>query len=220
MRYCKSCKVHYETPLEDCLLCSDKLNHLSEHESYNFPPYKAKSKFTKYFIKGTLFLNVISIIISLSVNYLVSKEFTWSLIVSASNVYILLFVKTLLSDVKFITRLILMITLSILEILAIAFLTSDPSWAIEIVLPFSIILNTIILLIFTFFKKKRWQDYTLFLILSTLTNMGLILLPIFNVTTNNWAIISSFFVGLFTLLALIVFTPKNLKEEFLRRFHI
>lgn len=220
MRYCKTCEVHYETPLEHCLLCSDQLNHLSEDDSYNFPAYKAKSKFTKYFIRGTLYLNIISIIISLSVNYLVSREFTWSLIVSVSNIYILLFVKLLLSDIKFITRLVLMIVISILEILAIGFLTSDPSWAIEIVLPFSIILNTIILLIFTLAKRKRWQDYTLLLILSTLTNMGLILLPIFKVTTNNWAIISSFFVGLFTLFALLVFTPKDLKEEFLRRFHI
>lgn len=220
MKYCKTCKINYEAPIEHCLLCSDSLEVTSELEVNNYPNYRAKSKFSKYFIKGTFLLNIMSIIICLSVNYLVSKNFTWSLIVSVSNLYVILFVRLLLAESKIISRLFLIIAISILELLAIAYLTNDISWAIEIVLPFILMLNTIILVVFTFAKRDNWQDYTLFLILSTLTNMGLIVLPILNVTSINWAIITSFFVGFFTLLLLLIFTPRNLKEEFLRRFHI
>lgn len=220
MRYCKTCDVKYEAPLDNCIICSDALEK-SENEviHYDFAPYQKKSNKSEIFFKGLFLLNLMAIIISLTLEFIIDKTFDWSLIVSVSNLYLILFVRTLKSHSKFAIRLFWIVILSILELLAIGFLTDDFYWALDIVMPLSLILNTILLIVFTLSKRKRWQDYAMFLIISSLSNMTIILLPIFEVAQTNWAYIASFLFGLFTLISLFIFSPKDLKEEFLRRFH-
>ena len=222
MKYCKTCKIKVDAPLESCLICSDVLETIDQNPPANdFVEYVEKSNKFEVFFKGLLLLNIMAIVISLSVDFILNRQLSnWSLIVSVSNLYLILFVKLITSHMKFVIRLFWIVLLSILELIAIGYLTNDYYWALDIVMPLSLVFNTILLIIFTFSKRKRWQDYVMFLIISAVASMAAILFPFFDIAKTNWAYIVSFFFGMFTLIGLFIFSPKDMKEEFLRRFHI
>lgn len=220
MKYCKNCEVHYDNPIEKCLICHNQLENENDTEIVNkFPPYIQKKHTRSIIVRLNLLLNILSILLSILINYSVESTLSWSLIVSVSNIYLILLVNLIVSKQNAALKVTYMVLLTTIEIIAIGFLLKDIHWAIDIILPFSMISTTLFLTIFTLSTKYRWQDYIFLLLLSVVGNILLILLNIFNVTVTKWAVYGSFIYGLVTLIGLIVFLPKSVKEELLRRFH-
>lgn len=221
MKYCENCKINYEKDLKKCLLCGDDLISNEVDSTINSYPTIKKTKDPLNIIYRTfILLNIISIIVSIFVDYNADKNLSWSLIVSSGNISTLFFLKLLFSESKLVLRIISFLFISLIELIIIGYVSKDPSWAIDIVLPLGSSIITIFLTVVIFSKSKRWQDYAISLIISCIINISLILLNIFNVTVTKWPVLVTFFIGLSTLLLLILFAPKKLKEELLRRFHI
>ncbi|WP_026392163.1 DUF6320 domain-containing protein [Haploplasma modicum] len=221
MKYCENCKINYEKDFKKCLLCGDDLISNETDLTVNSYPTIKKTKEPLNIIYRTfILLNIISIIVSIFIDYNADKNLSWSLIVSSGNISTLLFLKLLFSESKLVLRIISFLFISLIELIIIGYLSKDPSWAIDIVLPLGSSIITIFLTVVIFSKSKRWQDYAISLIISCIINISLILLNIFNVTVTKWPVLVAFFIGLSTLLLLILFAPKKLKEELLRRFHI
>lgn len=219
MSYCKNCEITYKTNLEKCLICGDILDH-EEHSVDNYPKHKRVSPLKKYFLKSFILLNIISIIVTLTIDYLDDSNLYFSLIVSSCNLYFIFFIKLLFNHFGVIRKIFSSVFLSSTLIVIIGIIIKDYHWAIDIVTPFLFVSNTLMLTITIFVKRKDWQEYALFLILSALSNILIVLLNFLNISNTKWAITVSFFYGISTLLGLIIFTPKNIKEEFLRRLHI
>lgn len=219
MSYCKNCEITYKTSLEKCLICGDNLEH-EENLSYNYQAHKHVSPIKKYFLKAFILLNIISILVTLTIDYIDDSQLYFSLIVSLCNLYLIIFLNLLFNHYSVIKKLFTSIFLGSTLIVLIGILIKDYHWAIDIVLPFLFISNTLMLTITLFVKRNVWQEYALFLILSVFSNILIVLLNVFNISNTSWAITVSFFYGISTLLGLFIFTPKDIKEEFLRRLHI
>lgn len=219
MNYCKNCKIEYKTNLDKCLICGDNLDN-STKLPFNFKEHKKVSSFKKYFINGFILLNIISILVTTSIDYIENGTLYFSLIVSLSNLYLIAFVKLILNHFSVLVKMFTAVFLTSFFLLLFGLVINDYHWAIDIVLPFLFITNTLLLTITIIVRKKHWQSYALYLILSVFTNILIVFLNIFNISNTTWAIAASFYYGISTLLGLIIFTPKNVKEEFLRRLHI
>jgi len=87
MRYCKTCKIHYDTDLEACVLCGGDLEYDEhDHSVYKFKEASKKPK-SNFFLRLFVFLNFMSVFVTLALDYLSGLPLTWSLIVSATNIY-------------------------------------------------------------------------------------------------------------------------------------
>lgn len=219
MSYCKNCEISYKNSLEKCLICGDTLEH-EDNLTYNYQEHKRVSPLKKYFLKTFILLNIISIIVTITIDYINNGQLYFSLIVSLCNLYFIIFLNLLFNHFSVIKKIFASIFLSSTLIVIIGIIIKDYHWAIDIVLPFLFISNTLMLSITIFVKRKDWQDYALFLILSALSNILIVIINILNISNDTWAITVSFFYGISTLLGLFILTPKNIKEEFLRRLHI
>lgn len=219
MNFCKNCEIEYKANLSKCLICGDTLNN-NQELPFNFKEHKRESSFKKHFIKAFMLLNIISILVTTSIDYIENGSLFFSLIVSLSNLYLMLFVRLIINHFSVLVKIFTSIFLTAIFLILFGVVIDDYHWAIDIVLPFLFITNTLTLTITIIVKKKNWQNYALYLMLSVLSNILIVLLNVFNISNISWAISLSFFYGISTLLGLIVFTPKNVKEEFLRRLHI
>lgn len=220
MKYCKNCDVKYKSDINKCLICNSTLEELNNGFEDNYPTYVKKGVFKKHFYNFFLLLNIISIIATLFVDYSVNKSLYFSLIVSSSNIYLIIFLKLILSNRSFVLKSFRLTFINVSYIILLGHILRSVSWALDIVFPSMLILNTLILLITTFVKRNNWQKYFIFLLISVLSNLLIILLNIFNISNTTWLITTSFLLGLSVLIFLLIFTPKDVKEEIKRRFHL
>ena len=220
MKYCKNCQIKYDSPINKCLLCQNNLEKIDDDiEINNFTKHIKKKKTLQIIFKSFIVLNIISIVTTLLINYYSSKQFTWGLIVSISNIFLVLIIGLIISKAKTSTKISGSILLATILTIIISFIIENYHWAIDIVLPFSLIFITFINTIITLSKKSKWQDHISMLLISSFLNIIIFILNIVNVTNTKWAITGSLLYGVITILALLIFSPKDLKEEFLRRFH-
>lgn len=220
MKYCKTCHVHYDTPLEHCMLCNGELEDDHQGEvTYKFSEYINK-KSSRFFYRLFFFINIVSILISLYVDYLDGLPLSWSLIVSITNLYavvmfILLAVPTIWTS-KLTKSMIVTIGMVILIGLAIR----DHQWALDYVFPFAVMLNILLISILILINRKKWFDYFSSLIIITLVGLVPGLLNLIHVTEVTWPSVACFSYALVTLLGIIFLPSKASREEFHRRFHI
>lgn len=222
MKYCKNCQVKFDTSLKRCILCDDKLQFYNNKIAvYKFTPYKRKARVFIFLYKLSLLLNVISILTVLYVDYTSNNGLlTWSLIVVISNIYFMLLMTVIYNRIRWISKIVLMIILSAATVVMIGFVIKDYLWALNYVLPFSLMSNLLILTFLIFINKDKWIDYVATLLFISLLGISTILMSIFKVITVMWPTTALVFYSLATLFGLFVFTSKDVKEEFRRLFHI
>lgn len=220
MKYCKTCHVHYDTTLEHCMLCNGELENEDEQEvTYKFNECQ-KRKTSRFFHRLFIFINIVSILISLYIDFSDGLPLSWSLIVSITNLYavvmfILLAVPTIWTS-KFTKSVIVTIGMVILIGLAIR----DHQWALDYVFPFAVMLNILLITTLIIFNRKKWFDYFSALIIITLIGLFPGLLNLLKITEVTWPSVACFSYALVTLLGIIFLPSKASREEFRRRFHV
>jgi hypothetical protein len=220
MKYCKTCHVHYDTPIDHCILCNGELDSEgSEVLTYKFTEMQKKPA-SRLFIRIFYFLNIVSIIVSLYLDFADGLPLEWSLIVSITNLYAIAMFITLTVPTIWTSKLTKSIILTVLSVILIGLSIRDYAWAIDIVLPFAVLSNILIITILILANKKKWFDY--FSSLLVITIIGLVpgLLNLFRVTTLQWPSLICFAYSAFTLFGIFILPSKSSREEFKRRFHI
>jgi hypothetical protein len=96
----------------------------------------------------------------------------------------------------------------------------DYAWAIDYVLPISLMTNIFLISILIVVNKKKWFDYFSSLIIITLIGLIPGLLNLLRVTTVLWPSLVCFAFSAFTLLGIFFLPSKSSRDEFKRRFHI
>jgi len=220
MKFCKTCNIKYKNDISNCLICNDILIEINNDYVNNYPTYIKENMFKKYFYNIFLILNIISIVTTLFIDYSYNNSFFFSLIVSVSNIYLIVFLKLLFNNKSYVIKSFQLTFINVVYLITLGHILNDITWAIDIVFPSLLILNTIILLITTFVKSKNWQKYAIFLLISVLSNILIIILNVLNITTIKIFINISFLFGLLVIISLLIFTPKNIKEEIKRRLHL
>lgn len=221
MKYCKTCDIHYDTTVDHCIFCNSELkSEPNKVYEYNYRPYIKHKTHGLFIYKLFLLLNIISVIICTYLDYIKDSHLYWSLIVSVGHVYAMILYSFLYYKIHWLTRIIWIIIATTLSVLGIAYITNDTSWAIDYILPFSIITNILISKILVLSRMKRFFDYLMHLFIVSLIGVVPLLLNIFNVTTTRWPSTVAFLYSIIVLITIFVLTSKETKEEFKRRFHI
>lgn len=215
MKHCKICNLNYDSNINKCLFCDNELEVVDNINNNYYPYYKKKNN--NLFYKIFIIINLISLVITLFIDILHNKYLSWSLIVLSSNIYLILLFYFLLYKNK-LSKVISFLILTTLLVISIGFIIKDYYWALDFVLPFSLIISNFILFILVLISKSK--DHLSSLLIITFFGLLSLLLVIFKISKISWAIYSCFFYSIFILLSLFVFIPKDLKEEFKRKFHL
>jgi hypothetical protein len=220
MKYCKTCHVHYNQPIDHCILCNGELeNEGSEILTYKFTEMQKKPT-SRFFIRLFYFLNIVSIIVSLYLDFADGLPLEWSLVVSITNLYAIAMFIILAVPTIWTSKLTKSIIITVLSIILIGLSIRDYAWAIDYVLPFAILSNIMVITVLILANKKKWFDYFASLIIITIIGLLPGLLNLLRITTILWPSLICFAYSAFTLLGIIFLPSKSSRDEFKRRFHI
>ena len=220
MKYCKTCHVHYDNTLEHCILCNGELEKTGEVEStYKFPEAKKRSK-SRFFYRLFIFLNLVSVLVSLYIDFADGLPLTWSLIVGITNIYIVVMFLVLAVPTIWTHRITKSVIITVGSLILIGLAIRDVDWALDYVFPFAIMSNTFFITLLILVNKKKWFDYFSSLIFITIFGLIPGLLNVLNLTSVQWPSLVCFAFSTFTLFGIIILPSKSSREEFKRRFHI
>lgn len=219
MKYCKTCRISYDAPLERCLFCNQKLDDDGTGTTYSFTPH-VKSRGLRHFNRIFIFINAISAMIALYLDYRNGLPLTWSLIVAISNLYAIMLFLILYVKSVWTTKLTKAVILTVMLIGFIGLSIRDYGWALDYVFPLGITSNIMLLIVLLLLNRKRWYDYSLHLL--SVSVLGLIpaLFDLFNILDTRWPSVVCYLTGFTTLLGMFLLSSKESKDEFKRRFHI
>ena len=220
MKYCKTCRVHYDTDLEHCMLCNGELEH--EHDTvvnYKFTEVE-KKKASHFFHRLFIFINIVSILISFYIDYSDGLPLTWSLVVAITNLYAVIMFVLLTVPTIWTSKLTKSIIVSAGAVILIGLAIRDHQWALDYVFPFAVILNMFLITILILINKKKWYDHFSSLIIITIVGLIPGLLNLLKVTEVTWPSVACFSYAIVTLLGIIFLPSRASREEFKRRFHI
>lgn len=220
MRYCKTCHVHYDNTLEHCILCNGELEKVGETEStYKFPETKKRSK-SRFFYRLFLFLNLVSALVALYIDFADGVPLSWSLVVGITNIYVVVMFLVLAVPTIWTHRLTKSVMITVSSLILIGLAIRDVDWALDYVLPFAIMSNMFIITLLILVNKKKWFDYFSSLVIISIIGLIPGLLNVLNLTVVQWPSLVSFAYATFTLFGIIILPSRSSREEFKRRFHI
>jgi len=222
MKYCKSCHIHYDAPLEHCLLCNGELEpseEITSESSYKYQIITKKSS-SRFWYRFIFFVAIMSVIITLYLDYMDGLSLSWSLIVVVTNLYAILMFRTLSAASLWSAKVVKLLMITAVGTILLGFAIGDYSWSIDYIFPFAIIGNILLISILTLINKKRWYDYFASLIIITIIGLIPGLLDLLHLTTVSWPSFVCFSYASITLLAIIFLPSKSSREEFKRRFHV
>jgi hypothetical protein len=222
MKYCKTCNVHYDAPLEQCLLCNGELEYtkeIADEPAYKFKIITKKSS-SRFWYRFFFFLAVVSTAITIYLDYMDGLSLSWSLIVAITTLYTVLIFRTLSAASQWSAKVMKILMITAVGTILIGFAIRDYAWSIDYIFPFSIIGNILLISILTLVNKKHWFDYFASLIIITIIGLLPGLLDLLEFTTVSWPSFVCFSYSSITLLAIIFLPSKSSREEFKRRFHV
>lgn len=226
MKWCEHCNVSVNTERKICPLCFNSLKELDEKIDYAcYPKREKKEKKKNLLYKTVCFICIISILISLIVDFFTHVEGSnwWSLYVVISVFYVFsLFRGTIYTRIYAIKRLIIQEVVVSILLVVINLLSSDIKWALSIVIPCVFLATNSTNMIIMLANKKYFGDNVFPVLLSLLLGCVPFILELCDVITGDklWAPLTSFCYSIVLCLGIFIFGGKLLKEEFSKRFHV
>ncbi|WP_455714231.1 DUF6320 domain-containing protein [Anaerosporobacter sp.] len=227
MRYCKTCGIHYRTPINSCLFCNNKLeedNVLDEDMKFFYPPMKKEPKAKKTVKKILYFILLFGTISCLGIG-LIYKNSTQG-IISSWSIYVLL--SCLLAAIvihEFSTpsnvfhKIYLTGLSTLMFLIAIALLGDSYHWALDYVLPFGLLALNILSTCCIFGSKERLYEYSIYVFSTSILAFIPLLLYFLSIISVGWPALSCCLYAVLTLFGLFFFSTKESKEELKRRLH-
>lgn len=156
MKYCKSCHVHYDTDLEHCILCNGELEQEGDQISvYKFSDVTKRST-SRFFNRFFIFINVISALICLYLDLISGLPLTWSLVVTITNIYVIVMFIILAVPTLWTSKMTKSIIVTVMAIILIGLAIRDYSWAIDFVFPIAVGTNIFLIShVSSFLQKKK-----------------------------------------------------------------
>jgi len=173
------------------------------------------------FFKLLLLISIFGCVVCALINYIVSKDFGWSLFVIAG---IISFWSTFIIGVRrrgdFIKLLFGEIILLLVASVIWDYFTGWYFWSVTFVLPFLCIAYITTLFFLRIFLKNIFKDHIIYIYVNSL--IGIV--PLYFVLTDKlyveWPSLVCVIFSLLALVALAIFNHKQMKNELERRLHI
>ncbi|MFD1065029.1 DUF6320 domain-containing protein [Oceanobacillus locisalsi] len=215
--YCTNCKTY--TKQQYCPLCKHKLSHKTGDNTY-YPIYDTKIQRRRFAQRLVLFISISAVSISLLINLLTNPERLWFLYVLSPVLYGLLTINhTILSRAHVGSKVILQVIALSVMLFILDAASGSSKWSIHYVIPFLVTLATVLVTIIVLRKPMKWREYIGYM--STMVILGFLPVVLFlsSWSTVLWPSATTALYALLTLIGMVLFSEKTMKNEIVRRFH-
>lgn len=224
MKRCPKCEVNVLNDRVTCPLCHSVLTFVKENESYQgFPKYNMPVERNPLFKKMVLFFGIISVIISVLINYLTFNEdnpsYWSSIVVSGVLLGLVIVLVTILSNLPITIR--VLMPMIFVEAL---FLTIEVNiqkyWSVYYFVPFLVIGFLISLFVLHLSLKTKGKEMVFDLLVFDIISMIISFILLIHKIKVTWTYIILFSFSIIMLLVIFFFSGKSLKEEFEKKMHL
>ncbi|HEX3077207.1 MAG TPA: DUF6320 domain-containing protein [Lachnospiraceae bacterium] len=224
MTYCKTCKIKYNTPIEKCLFCNNKLIVTTEMQSkvkYKYPEVKGRDS-SHIFIRMVIFLIIVANIACFAIDIMDSEpiRLSWSLYSFVSSIYLLLVIQYARRHSSFFNKFYCILILTFLEVTVIGLLSPNYHWAVDYIIPWGIITLNIFSILMTIGRKSKLFQYAIYVFGTSVLGFVPLVLTALKVTETTWPSLTCYMYSIVSLLGLLFFSSKETKEELIRRLHL
>ncbi|GIO23367.1 DUF6320 domain-containing protein [Oceanobacillus sp. J11TS1] len=215
--YCANCKTY--TKQQYCPLCKQKLSEKADSNEY-YPVYETKIQRRRFAQRLTLFIAIFAISTSLLINLLTDTNKFWFLYVLGPVLYGLLFINhTILSKAHTGSKVIFQVIALSVMLFILDAASGGPGWSIHYVIPFLVTLATLLVTIIVLRKPMKWREYIGYMTTMVILGFLPVILFLSSWSTVLWPSAATALYALLTLIGMILFSEKTMKNEIVRRFH-
>ena len=225
MNRCGNCHVFVSESLASCPLCRQKMRKEQDRGERWYPDYETPrlKKMQRLSYRICLFLSIALCLISGFINLLTyeqARHKLWFLYVVAAVLYLWLLIgNTILSASRKGAKLILQ-TVGISLLLYIIDANSGyHRWSLNWAIPFLLTASILSMMTAFFSRKKMWNEYIGYAIAMTAMGFLPVLLFVCKVTKILWPSAVCALSAVLYLIAMFVFSSKQLKKDLKHRFH-
>ncbi len=235
MKKCVKCGINLDTTRNTCPLCLNILEDNNEKSKESYPK-RIEERVTKHILRKVfLFISFLAMFVCAVINILTYREnpTLWSLIVFTAVLYLWILIKGVILSRRNIAFMLIMQSVSLCVLLYFieyvakgSFINYDyDSWVIPYVVPFVMMVSIFAITLLTLIKRMRYSDYMLYLLVLSLMGFIPLILLLLRTTKGlfeniTWPTIVLACYAFTTLIGLFVFSDKQAKDEFKKRFHI
>lgn len=222
MKYCSKCEVSVNSPVERCPLCYGALERASDApELQTYPNLAEKAARYNLVLRILLFLSLTAAGVCVTVNLLVDRRLSWSLIVAVNIAYMWAAIGGAVKKRARIGQNILIQVLSLSALMTgIDFFAGHNNWALNYVLPFLFISAMLSITIIIIVKRMAIGEFILYFLLTALLGFIPIIMLAVGQVTVLWPAVTSAGYSALSLVSIFIFADNATKIELKKRFHI
>ena len=217
MKHCITCNVDVATPARLCPLCAGPLVAGTHSTSAVYPPYRIKHY---GFVKRLLILlSVIAVGVCAFINVVITQGFWWWLLALTGIVYAWAAVLHAMRRGGNGGGIILMqVVCACALVMLVDLETGWNGWSVTYMLPGIFCAGIIAIVVLIVCNRTNWAGYVLYQ--AALAICGFIPLVLFftGVSKNFWLALAPCALAVISLLGLLLFGDRSIKNEFKRRF--
>ena len=239
MKYCNKCKVHVNTDLQKCPLCSLVLSDAKmqqgldentsagsisdvcdEGEKYPKPDANIVDKYN-FVLRMLLFISVVISSACLLYNLLTYEGMLWSLYVIGTLLYLWIILAYPLFVKRKIGHIIVISAISTsIYLYALQLATRTKGWGLSYAIPFLFIGATLMITLIIFLRRLKWREYSIYQTIMVILGFLPVIFCIAGMVSPIWPSVLSAFYSLITLAGMFIFADKKYKNELIKRFHL
>ena len=222
MKRCSECRVEVNETANNCPLCYGKINKIDENVEVNsYPKIELSLKKYRNLFKIFGLISLFICIFSLVVNYITESNVKWSLILTAGIAYWWTTIGfSINSSMSKTYRIIIETILLDLLVIILDLVQGYTGISINYVIPIITITVNLIVLSIIIINKTKWKKYVMYqLTLLIIGLLPLICIP-FGLIYNYLPLTISIITTGMMFISTVVYKRRDLKDEYIRRFHI
>lgn len=221
MNRCQKCHVVILDDTDRCPLCQHVLQSDGEPQENGYPNAIAVTRRFRFLENLFLFLSIMAETFLLVINYNLDPGLPWSLVVGIVLVYLNMGLRmTLVGKSSLLVKVLSLITLAIVLLPGIDYLTGYRGWSLDYVLPCGILVLDLVLFVLILVSRRSWQSYMMAELIMVLLSVIPIILRVTGVIRFPYLVWSAFAASVFLFLGTLILGDRRARTELKRRFHI
>ena len=217
MHRCPNCSVW--TAHQHCPLCKRQLTE-DKTSLDTYPNYHSDAKRRNLKQRVFLFIAILIMSTSLLINLLTTPNQLWTFYIVGPVLYALLSINhTILSKAHIGSKIIFQVLALSAMLVVINVTAGGERWSVHYVIPFLVILATLMVTIIILRKPMKWREYLGYMMTMIILGFMPVLLFVSTLSYVLWPGAITALYALLTFTGMILFANKTMKNEIVRRFH-
>ena len=222
MAKCKRCNVTISDNTNICPLCHCALETFqTDEDADKYPKVHLRQRAMKHISNVILAVVLTAVVIMVLINTTSANSNGWSIIPIVAMAYgYLVFKVAFVSSKGYRLKIVQAVSYTLILLIIVDFATGYHGWALNYVLPSSVIITDIIIIILMLVNIKDWQSY----LIMEIAVIGFSLIPIViwltGIITSPILTLIAVGVAILVFLVSLILGEGAAKGELKRRFHI